>query len=41
LANLCADIIDIVADSAVDGLQRIHDDASLCFAFVRYAGLRL
>ena len=41
LANLCADTIDTVADYAVDGLQRIHDDASLCFAFLRHAGLRL
>ena len=37
LANLCADTIDTVAAYAVDGLQRITDDASLCSAFLRHA----
>jgi transposase len=41
LANLCADTIDNVADIAEDGLERISDDASLCFAFLRHTGLRL
>jgi transposase len=41
LANLCADTIDTVSAYAVDGLQRINDDASLCFAFLRLAGLSL
>jgi transposase len=41
LANLCADTIDTVAAYAVDGLQRINDDASLCFGFLRHAGLPL
>lgn len=41
LANLCSDTIDEVADIAEDGLDRIGSDASLCFAFLRHAGLRL
>ena len=41
LANLCADSISEVAESAEDGLQRISDDAQLCFAFLRHTGLRL
>jgi transposase len=41
LANLCADTIGEVAVSAEDGLERINDDASLCFAFLHHAGLRL
>ena len=41
LANLCADTIAGVADIAEDGLERISDDASLCFAFLRHTGLRL
>jgi len=41
LANLCADTIDTVAAYALDGLQRINDDASLCFAFLHHAGLPL
>jgi len=41
LANLCADTIDTIAGYAVDGLQRINDDASLCLAFLRHCGLRL
>ncbi len=41
LANLCADTIDVVADSAEDGLERINDDASLCLNFLHHAGLRL
>jgi len=41
LANLCADTIGEVADAAEDGLERINDDASLCFAFLRHCGLRL
>ncbi len=41
LANLCSDTIAEVADIAEDGLDRIGSDASLCFAFLRHAGLRL
>ena len=41
LANLCADTIGEVSDAAKNGLKRINDDASLCFAFLRHAGLRL
>lgn len=41
LANLCADTIGEVADIGEDGLDRISDDAPLCFAFLRHAGLRL
>jgi len=41
LANLCADTIGEVADAAEDGLERINDDASLCFAFLRHCGLQL
>jgi hypothetical protein len=41
LANLCADTIGEVADSAEDGLDRIGGDAPLCFAFLRHTGLRL
>jgi len=41
LANLCSDTIDEVAGIAEGGLDRIGSDASLCFAFLRHAGLRL
>jgi len=41
LANLCADTIAEVAEAAEDGLDRISDDAPLCFAFLRHTGLRL
>lgn len=41
LANLCPDTIDEVADIADGGLNRIGSDPTLCFAFVRHAGLRL
>jgi transposase len=42
LANLCSDTIDeVVSGMAGGGLQRIGSDASLCFAFLRHAGLRL
>lgn len=41
LANLCADTIGQVAEIAEDGLDRIGSDASLCFAFLRHAGLPL
>jgi transposase len=41
LANLCSDTIDEVADVAEHGLDRIGTDAALCFAFLRYSGLRL
>ena len=41
LANLCADTIGEVAEAADDGLTRINSDAPLCFAFLRYTGLRL
>ena len=41
LANLCADTISEVAESAEDGLDRISCDAPLCFAFLRHCGLRL
>lgn len=41
LANLCADTIETAADYAIDGLQRINDDAALCFAFLRHACLPL
>src|SRR6266567_1829775 len=38
LANLCADTISEVAESAEDGLDRISSDAPLCFAFLRHCG---
>jgi transposase len=41
LANLCADTIGEVAESAEEGLERVSDDAKLCFAFLRHAGLQL
>jgi transposase len=41
LANLCADTIETIAYYALDGLQRINNDAPLCFAFLRHAGLPL
>jgi transposase len=41
LANLCSDTIDQVADIAAEGLDRIGTDATLCFAFLRHAGLKL
>ena len=41
LANLCADTIGEVAQSAEDGLDRISNDASLCFAFLQHTGLTL
>jgi DDE superfamily endonuclease len=41
LANLCADTIGQVSDAAKDGLNRIDNDAPLCFAFLRHTGLRL
>ncbi|MGI9145750.1 MAG: hypothetical protein ACR2IK_04240, partial [Chloroflexota bacterium] len=36
-----SDTIDEVASIAEDGMDRIGSDASLCFAFLRHAGLRL
>jgi hypothetical protein len=41
LANLCADTIGSVSDAAGEGLDRISNDAPLCFAFLRHTGLRL
>jgi hypothetical protein len=41
LANLCSDTIGEVSEVAQDGLSRIGNDAELCFAFLRHAGLRL
>ena len=41
LANLCVDTIGEVAEAAEDGLDRVSDDAPLCFAFLRHTGLRL
>ena len=41
LANICADTIGEVAEAAEDGLDRVSDDAPLCFAFLRHTGLRL
>ena len=41
LANLCVDTIGEVAEAAQDGLDRVSDDAPLCFAFLRHCGLRL
>ena len=41
LANLCSDTLAQVADVAQDGLDRIGNDAPLCFAFLRHTGLRL
>ena len=41
LRNLCPDTLDEAADVAEDGLDRISNDASLCFAFLRHSGLRL
>ncbi|MGH9184625.1 MAG: IS630 family transposase [Acidimicrobiales bacterium] len=41
LANLCPDTIDEAATHAEAGLQRIGDDADLCFAFLHHCGLSL
>jgi transposase len=41
LANLCADTIAEVAQTAEGGLDRIGSDASLCLTFLRHTGLRL
>ncbi len=41
LANLCSDTIDEVATIAASGLDRVSNDAPLCLAFLRHAGLRL
>jgi len=41
LANLCKDTIGEIAESAQDGLDRVGDDAQLCFAFLRHTGLKL
>ena len=41
LANLCADTIGEVAETAQVGLDRIGSDAALCHAFLRHTGLRL
>jgi transposase len=41
LANLCVDTIGEVAEAAEDGLDRVSDDAPLCFAFLQHTGLRL
>ncbi len=41
LRNLCADNIGEATAMAEDGMERINDDASLCFAFLRHTGLRL
>ena len=41
LANLCPEAIGEAAESADSGLQRISDDAPLCFAFLRHCGLLL
>ena len=41
LANLCRNTIADVEAIAEDGLDRIGNDARLCFAFLRHAGLSL
>ena len=41
LANLCRNSIAEVQVIAQDGLDRIGNDARLCFAFLRHAGLSL
>ena len=41
LANLCRDTLAEVQTLAEDGLQRIGNDARLCFAFLRHSGLTL
>ncbi|MCL4445793.1 MAG: transposase [Actinobacteria bacterium] len=41
LANLCPDTIEEAAVFADKGLDRIGDDADLCFAFLRHCGLKL
>jgi len=41
LANPCRDTIAEVQAIAEDGLDRIGDDAQLCFAFLRHSGLNL
>jgi len=41
LANLCPDTIDEAADVVDQGLCRIGNESSLCFAFLRHCGLRL
>ena len=41
LANLCAETIGDVAQSAEAGLDRISNDASLCFAFLLHTCLKL
>jgi transposase len=41
LANLCRNSIAEVQVIAQDGLDRIGNDARLCLAFLRHAGLSL
>ena len=41
LANLCRDTIAEVEAIAEDGLDRIGNDAHLCFAFLRHSSLSL
>jgi transposase len=41
LANFCPDTIDEAAIAADQGLCRIGTDNNLCFAFLRYTGLKL
>lgn len=41
LANLCPDTIDEAAVVVDQGLCRIGNESSLCFAFLRHCGLRL
>lgn len=41
LANFCPDTIEEAAVVADQGLCRIGADTDLCFAFLRYTGLKL
>ena len=41
LVNLCPDTVDEAAKHADQGLNRIGNDARLCFSFLRHSGLSL
>lgn len=41
LANRCPDTIDEAMQAACDGLERVGNDADLCFALLRHTGLSL
>jgi transposase len=41
LANLCPDTIDEAMQAACNGLERVRNDADLCFGLLRHTGLSL